>query len=65
MIVHPKFNDKNLHNDLAILTIEEDFSLTNHISVTCLPNDKNFQDFSKDGCVATGWGKDSIGKASR
>ena len=32
------------------------------LNVICLPTETEFEDFDKTKCVATGWGKDSIGK---
>ena len=32
------------------------------LNVICLPTETDFEDFDKIKCVATGWGKDSIGK---
>ena len=60
--MHPVFNSRNLWNDFAILHLEDDFDLESHINVICLPTEADFQDFDKDKCVATGWGKDSLGK---
>jgi hypothetical protein len=60
--VHPAFDSKNLENDFALIHLEEDFQLTQHINTMCLP-DPVFEDDSYDttNCFATGWGKDKFG----
>ena len=60
--MHPVFNPRNVWNDFAIIHLENDFELDAHINVICLPTETDFEDFDKTKCVATGWGKDSIGK---
>lgn len=59
---HPGFNPKNVFNDVALLHVEEDFHLAEHINVICLPTAPVYDDFDKNSCIATGWGKDSEGK---
>ena len=55
--IHPQYNPKQLYHDLALLHLEEDFELQDHIGTICLPSfigDR--EDFEFDGCVVTGWG---------
>jgi len=59
--VHPAYNKRNLQNDFALLHLEYDFILQDHINTICLPNE--FTPFRSEGCFATGWGKDKFGKS--
>lgn len=58
IINHPEFFRPNLHNDIALLFLETPFDLKPHINVACLPK----EDYLKEGCLATGWGKDEWGQ---
>lgn len=61
--VHPGFA-KNLTNNVALLHMAEDFILSAHVDVICLPNLQDLQrSYGWDKCIATGWGKDRFGKA--
>jgi len=57
--LHPEFNEKNLHNDFAVLFTEEEFVLAPHVDTVCLPSPGDLFDY--DTCIATGWGKDKFG----
>merc|ERR1711902_131777 len=46
--VHPAYNSRNLQNDFALVHLEYEFILDDHINTICLP---------------TGWGKDKFGKS--
>jgi len=59
--VHPAYNTRNLQNDFALLHLEYDFILQDHINTICLPNVYNA--INPEGCFATGWGKDKFGKS--
>lgn len=59
--INPFFNRANLHNDVAILTLEEpvDLKLTPHINPVCMaPLEREFVGRQ---CWVTGWGKDAFG----
>ena len=58
--IHPEFNDKNLHNDFAVLFTTSDFELSSHIDTVCLPGPEE-RDVDRAECFATGWGKDRFG----
>ena len=60
---HPSFDSKNLQNDFALIHVQDEFPLTQHINTMCLP-DPIYDDDSYDhsDCFATGWGKDKFGK---
>ena len=47
----------SLFDDIAILILERDFTLQEHIDVICLPKSPNFEQFDQSKCVATGWGQ--------
>ena len=47
----------SLFDDIAILILERDFTLQDHIDVICLPKSPNFEQFDQSKCVATGWGQ--------
>lgn len=57
--VHKLYNNNSAQNDIALLYLEEEFHLTDHINTICLPpfgiNLDNVD------CFATGWGKDKFG----
>ncbi|XP_076661797.1 uncharacterized protein LOC143365245 [Halictus rubicundus] len=61
IVVHPEFYAGTLYNDIAILRIdhEVDFVKNPHISPACLPDKRD--DFAKNRCWTTGWGKDAFG----
>jgi len=67
--IHPAFDSKNLQNDFALIHLQDDFPLTQHINTMCLPDPFYAEDFDSDdepsyensNCFATGWGKDKFG----
>lgn len=63
VIIHEGYNHarQNLHNDIALLVLEQPAQLTNHIDTICLP-DPNPQQrpLYGHGCFSHGWGKDSF-----
>nr|XP_012139456.1 PREDICTED: uncharacterized protein LOC100876014 isoform X2 [Megachile rotundata] len=61
VLVHPEFYAGTLYNDIAILRIDHDvdFQKNPHISPACLPNKR--EDFTRNRCWTTGWGKDAFG----
>lgn len=67
IIIHEEFNRKNLHNDIAILVLEQPLNYNIHIGRICLPqsNAKNNQFPAKNTtCFSTGWGKHSFDSES-
>ena len=63
IVSHPSFEYKRVWNDVAILFVEEEFSLDDHIQPACLPTKANEDtEFLKDNCIATGWGRNKFGK---
>ena len=61
VVLHPEFNKGNLMNTVALLFLESEFALSDHIDTICLPDyQENFDDRSE--CFVKGWGKDHFGK---
>jgi len=60
-LIHPGFVKKNLINDVAVIIMQEEFCLDQHIGTVCLPNQNDYSNINWEGCVATGWGKDLWG----
>ncbi|KAB7498855.1 Serine proteinase stubble, partial [Armadillidium nasatum] len=57
--IHPKFNSKNLHNDIAVIELLEPIDYQYHINSICIPSYGQIID-PYTLCVTTGWGKDSF-----
>lgn len=57
--IHPEFNAKNVHNDIAILELTEPVEYQYHINSICLPK-KGTIVAPYTTCYASGWGKDSF-----
>ena len=50
-------------SNVALLHIDEPFVLSAHVDTICLPTLDDLRDsYWGEGCVATGWGKDSFGE---
>ncbi|XP_074594817.1 phenoloxidase-activating factor 2-like [Brevipalpus obovatus] len=56
VIIHPSFNPKNLHNDIAIVKLAREVTFKPNIDSVCLPQPGQSYDRQ---CVTTGWGKNS------
>jgi len=61
IVSHAEFNPRNLGNTIALLFVENDFELADHIDTICLPAYQENFELSK-GCYVKGWGKDVFGK---
>jgi len=59
-LVHPEYNQLNLHNDFALVFLKTPFTLQPHIDTICLPGPQQLPEGTT--CFATGWGKDKFGK---
>ncbi|MCL4123678.1 UNVERIFIED_CONTAM: hypothetical protein GTU68_009477, partial [Idotea baltica] len=57
--IHPKFNPRNVHNDIAVMELLEPIEFQYHINAACLPSHGQIFD-AYTPCIATGWGKDSF-----
>jgi len=59
--LNPEFNKGNLVNTAALLFLETEFELADHIDTICLPDyQEKFED--REECFVKGWGKDTFGK---
>lgn len=63
MVLHEKFDDASLINDVALLKLEEPAEIAPHVNTMCLPPDDDYYIDYTD-CVANGWGKTSFGKST-
>lgn len=63
IIIHEQFNPGSLSNDIALLVLTEPVTLAENIQTICLPPQN--QNFDNSNCYASGWGKDSYGKAGK
>ena len=45
---------KKAHNDMAIIILENDFTLDRHIDTICLPSRVDKSEISFEDCIATG-----------
>lgn len=61
--IHPEFAKRSLKNDFAIIVLNKPFELTSHIGTICLP-DPAKNNFLRQNCIATGWGKDAFDEQS-
>jgi len=59
IILHPKYNKRNLGYTAAILILEEEFELSQHVDTICLP-DINEAFIEDSDCHVKGWGKDNF-----
>lgn len=62
-IVHEQYNNKSLHNDVALMFLAEPFVLAENVNTICVP--PLTYSFDANRCIATGWGKDSFGKQGK
>jgi len=64
IVTHPEFNSRNLGNTVALLFLNAEFQLADHIDTICLPQFQGtYDDLSE--CYVKGWGKDEFGKAGQ
>ncbi|XP_055838596.1 phenoloxidase-activating factor 2-like [Episyrphus balteatus] len=59
IIVHEKYNNRSLQNDIALLFLETSFDEAPHINTICLP--PAYTNFGMSRCIASGWGKTNFG----
>ncbi len=62
--LHPSYkNTRYYDNNVALLHVEKDFRLDEHISPICLPDEaEGERSYRKTGCKATGWGTENFGE---
>ncbi|KAL7648189.1 UNVERIFIED_CONTAM: hypothetical protein RMT77_000092 [Armadillidium vulgare] len=57
--IHPEFNPKNVHKDLAVIELEAPVEFQYHINSVCIPN-QGYMVEPYTQCFTSGWGKDSF-----
>lgn len=58
-VVHPHFNSSNMHNDIALLYLQDPVKLSVHINTICLPPPQmKVEELTE--CFGTGWGVDEF-----
>ena len=65
--LHPSYKTTRYYdNNVALLHLEKEFNLADHISTVCLPDEAlGEESYSRTGCWATGWGTNSFGERER
>ncbi len=60
---HPSYKRSAFYdNNIALLHLESDLVVEEHVSPACLPDeDLGVDSYTGDGCWATGWGRDQFG----
>ena len=65
ILLHPGYSGiETVHNDIAIIILENDFTLDRHIDTICLPSRVHRSEISFEDCFATGTYLDSNQTAS-
>lgn len=57
LIIHEQYYKAGLHNDIALLFLEEPFDIGDNVNTICLP--PHNQNFDSQRCLASGFGKNS------
>ncbi|XP_023349460.1 enteropeptidase [Eurytemora carolleeae] len=57
IVLHPGFKEESLHNNFAVLFLDREFEISDHIRPICLPKPGVVFPEGTD-CYAHGWGKD-------
>lgn len=63
IIIHEQYNNKTLHNNVALLFLTEPVKLAENVNTVCLPP-PNYN-FDGNRCFASGWGKDLFGEQGK
>jgi secreted trypsin-like serine protease len=59
--IHPAYNKNILTNNFALIHLDGEFNLTDHIDTICLPKTPDILDgVDQKSCVATGFGKETF-----
>lgn len=61
--VHRDYYKPTFLNDIAILILKTPVELADNVNTICLPPPNH--SFNKERCVASGWGKENLGRESR
>ncbi|KAF2359427.1 Serine proteases trypsin domain [Trinorchestia longiramus] len=57
IIVHPRFDNATLVNDIALLELLTPVRQRPNIDAICMPKKNDFKEGSKSKCYVTGWGR--------
>lgn len=60
IVKHEKYYGGAVHNDIALIFLNEPFKIIDNVGTVCLPP-RDFQ-FNRERCYVSGWGKDVFGK---
>ena len=62
--IHPLYDFINVENNIAVITLDYEFTLAPHIDTICLPKipDSSEQNYNKNRCVVMGWGQEAFGE---
>nr|XP_018906876.1 PREDICTED: tryptase-2-like [Bemisia tabaci] len=63
IIVHDAYYAGGLHNDVALLVLDEPLEFKENVDVACLPGQDEV--FDERECFVSGWGKDVFGKEGK
>lgn len=55
IVTHPDYSEKGIYNDVALIFVDNSFSLQENIQPICLPSTNDI--FINDKCYSSGWGK--------
>ncbi|CAK1553820.1 unnamed protein product [Leptosia nina] len=64
VLLHDKFNQRNLHYDIALMFLESAVNMAPNVGIVCLPP-PNEKPLPGARCLASGWGKDLFGKQGK
>ncbi|XP_044732865.1 chymotrypsin BI-like [Chrysoperla carnea] len=56
-LVHPKYDNKNIVNDIAIITLPKEVQLNNNIQLIRLPSKSDKSSHAEEPSIISGWGK--------
>lgn len=56
IVIHENYYAAGLHNDIALIFLDEPFTLQDTVKTMCLP--KQNQIFDHSFCFSSGWGKE-------
>ncbi|KAK4875505.1 hypothetical protein RN001_011927 [Aquatica leii] len=63
-IHHPSYNDDSLHDDIGLLLLERDATITNFVKPICLPAPNTENSTLPSTLIAVGWGLTENGTSS-
>lgn len=58
IVIHPKFDNKTLANDIALVKLATPANRRPNIDIVCIPSEQ-LQLYTNRSCYVTGWGRNS------